>query len=79
MDEQNDTDGMEKRRESRLRNKARTQGFSLRKSRARTTSVRDYGGYQIVVADGNIIDAGEKFDLSLDEVERFLSDTETER
>ena len=62
-------------REVRVRGALRKQGYALRKSRLRSReSSEDYGGYMIVDATRNTIEAGEKFDLSLDEVERWVRD-----
>ncbi len=62
-------------REVRVRGALRKQGYALRKSRLRSReSSEDYGGYMIVDAARNTIEAGEKFDLSLDDVERWVSD-----
>ncbi len=62
-------------REVRVRGVLRKQGYALRKSRLRSReSSEDYGGYMIVDATHNTIEAGAKFDLSLDDVERWVSD-----
>ena len=65
------TSASERSREVRARRKARTQGLWLRKSRVRTTNVDNHGGY-ILVDVSNIVIAGFRWDLSLDEVEKFL-------
>lgn len=52
-----------KRRENRVRRKLACQGFSLKKSRK--------GGYMIVEDWNNTIAAGERFDLSFEDVGRF--------
>lgn len=62
----------EKVRENRLRRWADRLGLSLRKSRARHWHFDDRGGYRIIDAFHNVIEAGEKFDLDLDDVEAFL-------
>ncbi len=64
----------EKRREGRLRGRARTAGFRLKKDRARNYSSDHQGGYMIVNDWVNTIVAGEKFNMSLDDVEEFLAD-----
>lgn len=65
----------EKARESRLRRIARRQGLALRKSRLRgPTHIDDQGGWMIVNPFNNTIVVGEKFDWSLDDVERYLSE-----
>ena len=60
-------------REVRVREVLRKQGYALRKSRLRSReSSEDYGGYMIVDATRDTIVAGEKFNLSLDDVERWV-------
>jgi hypothetical protein len=54
----------------RLRRLARRKGYALRRSFA-PLSHDNYGGYRIV-APGNWIAAGEKFDLDPEAVERWL-------
>jgi hypothetical protein len=68
-------------REQRLRGKARRQGLSLRKSRVRNLHIDDQGGYMLLAHDWNgisshdgVVLAGARFDLELDDVERFLAD-----
>ncbi len=64
------------RRESRIRRALASQGYQLRKSRLRGgESVNDRGGYMILDAGRNRIEAGEKFDLSLADVERWASES----
>jgi hypothetical protein len=63
----------EQRRESRLRSKARRQGLRIHKSRIRTPNADDLGGYRLVDSDLNLVIAGERFDLDLDGVEKYLS------
>lgn len=60
-----------KRREDRVRRQLAKQGLALRKSRVSTLSVDDQGGYMIVDTQFNRIEAGERFDMSLEEVEAF--------
>lgn len=64
--------------ENRLRRKAARLGLALRKSRARRLYLNNQGGYRIVDPYHNFIVAGERFDLSLEEVEAFLDDYEQE-
>ena len=66
----------EKTREDRCRRQAAhfgRFGFRVRKDRAHTYSVDHQGGYMVIDADTNGVVAGERFDLSLDELEVFLS------
>lgn len=57
--------------ESRLRKMLIREGFGLRKSRS-AYSGDNLGGYRIVELHNNSIVAGERFDLSLDDVKKFL-------
>lgn len=61
------------RSESSLRRWANRQGFTLHKSRSRE-SVDNLGGWMIVNSWNNTIEAGEKFDLTDEDAERFLSE-----
>jgi hypothetical protein len=45
----------------------------LRKARIRYRNPANYGGWQIIDANLNSIEAGERFDLSLEDVERWLA------
>jgi len=67
-------DTNEKVRENKARREARRQGFVLKKSRARNWNIDNYQGYMIVNAWSNNIESGIKFDMSLEEVERFLKE-----
>ena len=60
-----------KRREDSVRRQLAKQGLALRKSRVFTPSADDQGGYRIVDTQFNRIEAGERFDMSLEEVEAF--------
>jgi hypothetical protein len=66
-------------REARARRLARRQGYVLRKDRARSFSVDHMGGYMVIDAAINGIVAGQRYDLSLGEVEDFLKDEEQKR
>lgn len=57
-------------REAIARREVARQGLRLQKSRARSWSVDDHQGYRIVNRD-NVIEAGEKFDLLIEDVERW--------
>jgi hypothetical protein len=64
----------ERRRESRLRGRLRSQGFALQKCRSRTVELPDYGGYRIVdPAYNTVVAYGHgNYGLSLDDVEEWL-------
>ena len=65
----------EKAVESRLRRRAIRQGYCLMRSRWRLGSIDNLGGYSIIDANHNFVVAGSRFDLSLDDVEAWLSDS----
>ncbi len=65
----------EKVRENRLRRWAKRLGLQFHKSRARHWSIDDHGRYRLARADGVLV-AGEKFDLSLEDVEERLAEYE---
>lgn len=66
----------EKVRVNRLRRWARRLGLEVRKSRVRATHLDDFGWYRLVNTYRNSIEAGERFDLDLDDVERMLEGRE---
>jgi hypothetical protein len=63
----------EKAREDRCRREARRQGYKIAKSRVRPQNqhVRDQGGYMIL-NDDHVIEAGETYGLTLEDVETWL-------
>lgn len=61
-----------KARESKVRRQLAKHGYSLKKSRAQTFTADNQGGYMIV-QDG-IIQAGERFDMTLEDVEKFVAE-----
>ena len=73
-----------KTRENRVRRQLARQGYRLHKSRGNGRvyskgvcvglNPDDYGGYMIVDAGTNGVMAGERFDLSLEDVEGFASE-----
>lgn len=62
----------DKIRENKARRKLNKSGYVLRKSRVRNTNIDNYGGYMIVDAFFNAIVSGERFNLDIDDVERFI-------
>jgi hypothetical protein len=57
-----------------LRRLARKQGLVIRKSRSRSgRTLDDHGGYMLLDAGRNMIMAGSRFDLDLDDIERYLA------
>lgn len=63
-----------KNRESKVRRLLVSQGYALKKSRAINLTSDDQGGYQIIDLQFGRIEAGERFNLTLEEVEQFAID-----
>ena len=61
-----------KAREDKARKQLAKLGYTLKKSRAQTYTADNQGGYMIV-QDG-IIQAGERFDMTLEDVEKFIAE-----
>ncbi|RKJ41107.1 hypothetical protein D7X94_04680 [Acutalibacter sp. 1XD8-33] len=61
-----------KAREDKARKQLDKQGYTLKKSRAQTYTANNQGGYMIV-QDG-IIQAGERYDMTLEDVEKFIAE-----
>lgn len=59
--------------EAQLRRESAKQGYALQKSRS-GYSGDNLGGYRIVDLNTNFIVAGERFNLSSEDVEKFLSE-----
>jgi hypothetical protein len=60
------------RNEDRVRRIAKRQGYALHKDKAGVWSFNHQGGWQIVDAERNWLVVGERFELSLDDVEQWL-------
>ena len=71
-------DGGIKVRENRLRRWAARLGLEFRKSRARKIHVHDLGAYQVVDPEGDRVVSGDRFELSLADVEAVLEKREAE-
>ncbi len=63
-----------KRREDKVRRQLAEQGLALRKSRASIFSADDQGGYMIIDTQYNRIEAGERFDLTLEDIEAYAQE-----
>lgn len=61
-----------KARENKARKQLAKQGYSLKKSRARTYTADDYGGYMIL--QNGTIQAGERFNMTLEDIEKFVAE-----
>ena len=64
------------KREQELNDMAKRLGLVLIKSKAKKKLPDDHQQYRIVDVS-NVIQAGEKFDMSLDDVEKFLKERES--
>jgi hypothetical protein len=58
----------EKAMDGRARRAARRVGLMARRSRWRLGSIDNFGGYRLVDPDGNWVVAGERFDMSAEDV-----------
>jgi hypothetical protein len=58
-----------------LRRWAKRLNLTLKKSRGKRWSVNDQGGYMLIDQNNNIL-CGEKFDKSIDDIERYLEEYE---
>jgi hypothetical protein len=70
-------DRIESARESRLRSKARRQGYRIAKCRSRTPEHNDWQTFGLVDARNSFLVAGSQstgFGLTLDEIEACLSE-----
>jgi hypothetical protein len=65
------------KREQELNDMAKRLGLVLIKSKAKKKLPDDRQQYRIVDVS-NVVQAGEKFDMSLDEVEKFLQERESQ-
>jgi hypothetical protein len=63
----------DKVREDRLRRMADRQGLILHKSRRRDPRALDYGRYKLLDANTRFVKGGGDHGMTLDEVERFLT------
>lgn len=73
--EMNDPDNPAARKRKARRHLQRL-GYDLRKSRKKATTTGDKGRYQIVRRGTGEVIAGEKFDLTLEEIESFYMDAD---
>ena len=67
---------IDKVRENYLRRWAGRLGMLLKKSRGRLWSVENQGGYMIVDPAGSSILHGERYELTIEDVERILTESE---
>ena len=63
----------EKSQEQKVRKQLEAQGYKLQK-RTNNTNPYNGGGYRIINAYNNSIEAGENYDLSLEDVEAFIAE-----
>jgi hypothetical protein len=60
--------------ESRVRRLARREGYVVRKSRAREWRYNDQTEFRLIEPERNLIVLGERFDVSLDDIETWLAE-----
>lgn len=60
-------------REARARRALRRSGHRLRRSMWHRGSIDNLGGYQIVLESPNLVVAGMRFELDLDDVEEWIA------
>lgn len=63
-------------KENYFRRKAYQLGIKLQKAKARKSHSNKRGGYRMIGLENNFLLAGENFELTLDDVEKILSDRE---
>ena len=63
----------EKARENKARRELAKQGYALQKSHG-IISGDNYGGYRIVDIQFNRIEAGERFNLGIEDVENWINE-----
>lgn len=63
----------EKAVDARARRAAKRAGFIARKSTWRKDSIDNHGGYMLVYAYANTVEAGHLFDLTAEEVVEYCS------
>jgi hypothetical protein len=59
-------------REQRVRRSLKRIGYRLHKSRCRLGSIDNFGGYRIIDSDTNFVVLGVRYELTLDDVERWV-------
>lgn len=60
--------------EVQVRRRLKILGYRLVKSRVKNININNHGGYMIIDNSSNAIISGSKYDLTLENVERFLRD-----
>jgi hypothetical protein len=64
----------DKNREDNLRRKLSQRGYTLHKDRAKIRNIDHQGGYMIINLYRQVLVAGQRHDLNLDDVERFVDE-----
>ena len=60
--------------ESKARRELKKLGYLLKKSRVRKPHLNDQGGYMIIEPNMNSVVAGDRFDMSPEEVGAFITE-----
>ena len=71
---QSQVDADQSRVDAKLRREAAKQGLRIKRSRWRANSVDNHGGWQIIDVNCNYIVAGQRFDMSDEEVAAYLAE-----
>lgn len=66
----------EERRENRIRKLAFRRGYRVRKDRARSLNLDHHGRFSLVDSDTGFVVRGVRFEVSLEEIENFLTGTD---
>lgn len=60
--------------EVQVRRRLKILGYRLVKSRVRKININNHGGYMIIEINSNTVISGSKYELTLEDVMRFLRD-----
>lgn len=66
-------ESVDRQLERRVRHKAKSLGYEVRKSRARQVSMNDLGEFMLVNSASNACVLGDRFNASLEEMETVLT------
>jgi hypothetical protein len=57
-----------------VRRRLKILGYRLVKSRVKKININNHGGYMIIEISSNTVISGSKYELTLEDVKRFLQD-----
>jgi hypothetical protein len=61
-------------REAQARRALKRDGLVVRKDRARTWNIDHHGGYMVIDQNNNYVVGGNRYDLTLEDLERWADD-----